>query len=351
MAQENKTEKATPYRRRKLREEGNVAKSVEVASSLTVLISSLILIFVGALIFREVVSLLLSLSLVKVSEFSSLSAHVLRETFTDVGKLLLPFFAVSVAVVIGAHVAQFGFIFTLKPVSFKWERINPIEGLKRMFSLTTLFELVKNSLKAVLLFGTALFIIKSGVVLILSSAQMPLVEGLRFLIDLLVKVVIVLGVMAFFIALLDLAYKKWEHEKRIRMSRQEVKEELKQLEGNPEVRGKIRKRMRELARGRMMAEVPKASVVITNPIHIAVALRYDPEKDRAPVVVAKGKGSLAERIKRVAQENGVPVLRRPELARTLHEAVDVGEEIPPELYRAVAEIIAFVMFRKRKAYA
>ncbi len=350
MAQENKTEKATPYRRRKLKEEGNVAKSVEIASSLTVLISSLIIFFTGALIFKEVVSFLMALSGLRPMEFSTLSGLAVKESFVNVVKLLVPFFVVTILVVIGAHIAQFGFIFTLKPLQFKWERINPFEGIKRMFSLTTLFELSKNSLKALLLFGIALFVLKGSVELILGSAQMPLLEGVNFLINLLIKVVLILGVIAFFIALLDLAYKRWEYERKIRMSRQEVKEEFKQLEGHPEVKAKIKSRMREMARGRMMAEVPKASVVITNPTHIAIALRYDPDRDKAPVVVAKGKGTIAERIRQIAEENEVPVIRKPELARALYPAVDVGDEIPPEFYRAVAEVIAFVMFRRRKTY-
>ncbi|RLJ71533.1 flagellar biosynthetic protein FlhB [Hydrogenivirga caldilitoris] len=350
MAQENKTEKATPYRRRKLKQEGNVAKSIELASSLTVLVSSLIIFFTGALIFREVVAFLMAISGLRPTEFSLLAGSTIKESFLNIVKLLIPFFVVTFLVVIGAHVAQFGFIFTLKPLQFKWERLNPFEGIKKMFSLTTLFELSKNTLKAALLFGIALFVLKGSVLLILNSAQMPIMEGVNFLLDLMIKVVIILGVVAFFIALLDYAYKKWDYERRIRMSRQEVREEFKQLEGHPEVRAKVRARMREMARGRMMAEVPKASVVITNPTHYAVALKYDAQKDRAPVVVAKGKGTLAERIIRVAQDNEVPIMRKPELARAIYSAVDVGDEIPPEFYRAVAEIIAFITFRKKRTY-
>ncbi len=351
MAQENKTEKATPYRRRKLKQEGNVAKSVEIASSLTVLVSSMIIFFTGALIFREIVSFLMAISGFRPAEFSVLAGNTIKESFTNTMKILIPFFVITILVVIGAHVAQFGFIFTLKPLQFKWERLNPFEGIKKMFSLTTLFELTKNSLKAFLLFGIALFILKGSVLLILNSAQMPLLEGVNFLVNLMIKVVLILGVIAFFISLLDFAYKRWEYERKIRMSRQEVKEEFKQLEGHPEIKAKIKARMREMARGRMMAEVPKASVVITNPTHIAIALRYDAERDKAPVVVAKGKGTIAERIIDIAEQHEVPVVRKPELARAMYPSVDVGDEIPPEFYRAIAEIIAFVMFRKRKTYA
>ncbi len=350
MAQESKTEKATPYRRRKLKQEGNVAKSVEIASSLTVLVSSLVLFFIGAVIFKEVVSFLMAVSGFRPAEFSILSEAFIKESFTGVVKLLIPFFAITILVVIGSHVAQFGFIFTLKPLQFKWERLNPVEGLKRMFSLTTLFELSKNSLKAALLFGIALFVLKESVEILLGSAQIPLTEGISFLVSLLLKVVLILGVIAFFIALLDFAYKRWEYERKIRMTKQEIKEEYKQLEGNPELKAKIKAKMREMAKGRMIAEVPKASVVITNPTHLAIALRYDGERDRAPVVVAKGKGAVAERIVQIAEENEVPVVRKPELARAIFPAVDVGDEIPPEFYRAVAEVIAFVMFRRRKTY-
>jgi len=160
MAQENKTEKATPYRRRKLRQEGNVAKSVEIASSLTVLISSLIVFLSGALIFKEIVGFMMALSEVSPSEFTSAVGHTIKDSFLRIAGFLIPFFVVTVLVVIGAHIAQFGFIFTLKPLQFKWERLNPFEGFKRMFSLTTLFELIKNSLKAVLLFGIALLVLK-----------------------------------------------------------------------------------------------------------------------------------------------------------------------------------------------
>ena len=350
MAQENKTERATPYRRRKLREEGNVAKSVEIATSLTVLVASVVLLFTGAMIFREIVGFLLAVSGLRPFEFSLQAGGVVRDSFLNTAKVLIPFFLITVGVVIASHIAQFGVVFSLKPLRFRWERINPIEGLKRILSLSTLFELAKNSLKALLLFGVALFVVKESVGQLIGSAQVPLVEGLMFLISLMFKVVLILGVVAFLIALLDFAYKRWEYERRIRMSRQEVKEEIKQLEGHPEVKAKIRARMREMARGRMMAEVPRASVVITNPVHIAIALRYDPEKDRAPVVVAKGKGVIAERIVRIAEENEIPVVRREELARALYPAVRVGEEIPPEFYRAVAEVIAFVLFRRRRVY-
>ena len=311
----------------------------------------MIIFFTGTLIFREVLLYFAGISQVSPGSFQMTVQEIMRSSFLGITKLLVPLFITTLLIVVLSHVAQFGFIFTLKPLQFKPGRINPVEGIKKMLSLTTLFELVKNSLKVALLLGVALFILKGSFDLVVGSSQLPVKEGLMSFLNLLFKVVIVLGVVAFLIALMDLAYKKWDYEKRIRMSKQEVKDEYKQLEGNPQIKAKLKSRMREISRGRMMAEVPKASVVITNPTHIAIALRYDPDKDKAPVVVAKGKGDIAKRIVDVAQENDIPVLERQELARALYPAVEIGEEIPPKFYRAIAEIIAFVMFRHRKAYA
>ncbi len=352
MAQENKTEKATPYRRKKLKREGNVAKSIDIATSLTVLVSTLVLFFAGYAFFKNITLLMNQLSTMNYSNtFMSIEAF-LKETSLTFSKLLVPLFIIVLTVVFISFVAQFGFIFTLKPLAFKWERINPFEGLKRMFSLTTLFELFKNILKVSVLIGVAFFVVKGSIGEIIGSPSAPLTESITSLLQLIFTVVLTLGIFAFAIALLDLAYKRWDYERRIRMSREEVKEEYKQFEGNPEVKGKLRSKMRELSKGRMMSEVPKASVVITNPTHIAIALRYDAEADKAPVVVAKGKGAIAERIIEVANKYEVPVIRREEIARALYPVVEVGQEIPPAFYRAVAEIIAFVMFKKKqKVYA
>ncbi len=352
MAQENKTEKATPYRRRKLKSEGNVAKSIDIATSLTVLVSTLVLFFAGYAFFKNIALLMNQISVMNYSRTFAGIESFLREVSLNFSKLLAPLFIIVLAVVFISFVAQFGFIFTLKPLAFKWERINPLEGLKRMFSLTTLFELVKNLLKVSVLIGVAYFIVKGSINEIIASPSAPLNESVVSLLKMIFGIVLTLGIFAFAIALLDLAYKRWDYERRIRMSREEVKEEYKQFEGNPEVKGKLRSKMRELAKGRMMAEVPRASVVITNPTHIAIALRYDPERDKAPVVVAKGKGTIAEKIVEIANKYEVPIIRREEVARALYPAVEVGQEIPPAFYKVVAEIIAFVMFKKKqKVYA
>ncbi len=348
MAQENRTEKATPYRRKKLREEGNVSKSTEIASALTVLLSSLALFYAGYGIFTETVSLLAFVSQNPLTDISSFMDYAKEH----VPKLLLPFFMLTVASVVIAHVGQFGFIFTLKPLQFRWERINPVEGMKRLFSLTVLFELLKNSLKVLILLGIVYLSIKGDFGRIVGTLSMSPAQGLGEGMRIIFKVVLVVSIFALLIALLDYAYKRWDYERRIRMSKEEVKEEYKQHEGNPLIKGAIRRRMRQLARGRMMKEVPKASVVITNPTHIAIALRYDPSLgDRAPVVLAKGKGQVAEKIVEIARLHKVPIVRKEELARAMYGVVEVGEEIPPKFYRAVAEILAFIMRRGKYARA
>ncbi len=345
MAQENRTEKATPYRRKKLREEGNVAKSPELASSLTVLLGSIILFFTGAYLFYEVVGLMRFM----VDNPSMSPAVALGYISEHFPRFLLPFFLVTVLTVVLVHMGQFGFIFTLKPLQFKWDRLNPFEGLKKIISLTTAFELLKNVLKVSLFMVVSYFILKGDVESLLSASSQDASSFLLYALGLIFKLLLVLSLLAVFIALLDYAYRKWDYERRIRMSKEEVKEEYKQHEGNPQIKAAIRRRMRQLSRGRMMKEVPKASVVITNPTHLAIALRYNPEEgDKAPRVLAKGKGPIAERIVQIAYENHVPVIRREDLARTMYPLVEVGEEIPPRFYKAVAEVIAFIMFRKRK---
>lgn len=348
MAQENRTEKATPYRRKKLREEGNVAKSVELASSISVLLSVLVLFLSGAYLFYEMVRFM---GLIAGNPYVSTSTVITyaKDRFPF---LLLPFFLIGLTSVILVHIGQFGFIFSLKPLQFKWERLNPLEGIKRILSLTTLFELIKNILKVSLFLAVAYFLLKGDVSRLITISVQDTSDAFMYILGLIFKTLLVLSLFAIFIAMLDFAYRKWDYERRIRMSKEEIKEEYKQHEGNPLIKGAIRKRMRQLARGRMFKEVPKASVVITNPTHIAIALRYAPEEgDKAPKVLAKGKGQVAERIVDIAREYNVPVIRKEELARAMYPAVEVGEEIPPKFYRAVAEIIAFIMFRKKKVVA
>ncbi len=350
MASENKTEKATPYRRSKLKSEGNVAKSQEVISALLMLVSTGALFFIGYKIYILFSEVLLD-GAMSVQDFSYTPYDATRFmglSFEKMLKEISPLFVLAVLIVIFGYVLQFGFIFTLKPLEPNFSKLNPVEGLKNLFSLNALFELVKNSLKVVLLLVASFFVVYFSFHTLVWSSYMPAREGLEQIARLLFKLLISIGIIGLILAGVDFAYKKFDYEKRIRMSKQEIKDEFKQFEGNIEVKAKIRRRMMEISRARMMQEVPKASVVITNPTHFAVALRYIPKQDRAPVVVAKGQDFMAQKIIEIAELNEVPVVRKPELARALYKAVDIGEEIPPEFYKAVAEIIAYIVKRKQR---
>jgi flagellar biosynthetic protein FlhB len=346
MTQGNKTKRATSYRRRKLREEGNVAKSVEIATASMVLLGIIAIFFIGYKLFSKVLELFWNVSLNPYVGFHSIFIQIKEGIFP----LILSFFVLSLLVVVLTHIAQFGFIFTTKPLEPKLERLNLFEGLERIFSMTTLFELTKKLLKVFLSMIVAYFFVKSGLWEFLSLFASENSTAIRGFLSFTFKLVVFISVIALFIVLLDYAYKRWDYGRKIRMSKEEVKEEYKQHEGNPLVKSAIGRRMRQLAKVRIFQEVPKASVVITNPTHIAIALRYDPSKgDKASVLLAKGKGKMAEGIVEVAIVHGVPMVRREELARAIYPVVEIGEEIPPKFYRAVAEVITFALSRGRIA--
>ncbi len=268
--------------------------------------------------------------------------EMITENFKDVLVLLLIIIigAMGLGVLVGA--LQTKFLISFKAIKFDLNRINPVQGFKRLFSLRSIFELLKALLKVAIVVIVGYYAIKGKWQDFLLYPFMPIQDSAGHLALLIHDVMIRTGIALLALAVLDFYYQRWEYEKSLRMTKQEVKDEMKDIEGNPEVKRKQRQMMYEILRSRMMAEVPKATVVITNPTHIAVALRYDREEDEAPVVVAKGKDFLAEKIKEIARKFSVPIVRNPPLARMLYENVDVGEYIPPDLYRAVAEVLVYI---------
>jgi len=351
MAGENKTEKATPRRRQKVREEGNVPKSPEIAAISVLLTGFLLMFFFLPYLFFH----FLWGSFVGVELFISpdrLNPNDIKlfwsESLKSIVVWIFIIFGAVFAVAVISQIAQFGFLFTLKPLQPKLDKLNPIKGIKNIFfSLNSLFELAKNLVKISVILAVAYYFVKNHIEEILSLYKLPLEEALKtlaFLLVLLTAYIVAVGIV---IAAIDFAYRKWKWEKDIMMTKEEVKEEYKQTEGNPEVKREIRKRMREIIARRMLQEVPKATVVITNPTHFAVALKYDMAKDNAPKVVAKGVDHLARKIIEVAKQNDVEIYRDPPLARALYYSVDVGQEIPEKFYKAVAKIIAYI-YRKRR---
>jgi len=338
-----KTEEPTPKKLEEARKEGNIAKSMDLSAFIMLLVASAVII-----LYLKYVAFYLEefyrffIGFIGVEFTKNMVFLLILQSAKYFFILLAPIFIALLLAAIVANVAQFGFLFTIKPLIPKFEKINPIKGLKRLFSAKTFVEGIKMVLKSLVAFLVGFWLFFDFI------QDMPRVEMMEFYEQLkwfsnkaMILIFSMLGVF-FVFGILDFAYQKYTYKKSLRMSKQEIKDEYKQTEGNPEVKAKIRQIQREMAKKRMMSEVPKADVVITNPTHYAVAIRYDKTKDEAPKVVAKGVDNMALKIKEIAREHGVMIVENPPLARELYKSVDVDEYIPPKLYKAVAEVLAFV---------
>lgn len=341
-ADPEKTEKPTPRRRRKAREEGQVATSNELNMAVTFLVA----VFVMRFIFQRLIMFLengsiLFFSLEENDFLNNLSGRI-YQSFKDTIFLLVLLFLSLIISAIFAGAMQTKFLLSFKPLKMDLKRINPIEGFKRFFSMRSLFELLKSILKMVIVGFVAYSVIRSNWILFRFYSDMETVDSLKLIFNLTYEVMLKCAIALFILAIVDYFYQRWEFEKSIRMTKQEIKEEYREIEGSPEVRRRQREIMARLARGRMLQQVPEADVVITNPSHIAVAIEYKSEEMEAPVVLAKGADEIAQKIIQIAKENNIPVVRNPQVARELYKTTDIGEQIPPNMYRAVAEILAYV---------
>ncbi|WP_457561318.1 flagellar biosynthesis protein FlhB [Caminibacter sp.] len=345
-----KTEEPTPKKLEDARKEGNIAKSQEVSGFTVLLVGSVVLIFYLKYVtfyledFFRYYSSFIGVELTKNVIFG-----IILKTTEYIFILLAPILIALILAGIIGNVMQFGFLFTVKTIQPKFEKINPIKGLKRLFGIKTVVEGIKTTLKAFIAFLVGFFLFYSFLKEIPRLELMSFLQQIRWFEDKAVILIFSLLGVFFVFAIIDFVYQKYTYKKSLRMSKQEIKDEYKQTEGNPEVKAKIRQLQREMAKKRMMAEVPKADVVITNPTHYAVAIRYDKTKDEAPRVIAKGVDNLALKIKEIAREAGVMIVENPPLARELYKSVDVDEVIPPKLYKAVAEVLAFVYRAKNKS--
>jgi flagellar biosynthetic protein FlhB len=249
------------------------------------------------------------------------------------------------------NLLQVGWKVTGKPLMPKGSKLNPLKGFKRILSMQSLVNLVKSLLKLLVVGVVVYFVVVNEINNIPRLLDMTFEMAVSHIASLVITLGLSIGVLYIFIALFDYAYTKWKHSKDLRMTKQEVKEEIKQQEGNPLIKGKIRQKMREVSMRRMMQGVPQADVIITNPTHYAVALKYDPLKigGGAPILVAKGVDFMAKRIRDVGKENNVPIVENPPIARAIYNDVDIDREIPEELYIAVAEIMAYVFRLKNGA--
>ena len=340
-----KTEDPTPRRIEQAREKGQVARSQEVNHWFIILAITLIVTIFAAPMTRNIAN-----SLYRFIERPHTIGtdtgelrRVIMETLGDLGLAMLAPLAVVVLAALVAGVIQNGLVISAESIKPKLDKISPAKGLKRMFSSKSLVEFSKGLTKIIIV-GAVLVVLlwpEFSVIPNITGMSVPqfgaLVQGLA------IRVLVgVLAVMTI-IAALDFLYQKQQHLKQLRMSKQEMKEEYKQTEGDPMVKARLRQIRVERARKRMMAAVPEADVVITNPTHYSVALKYDAETMGAPRLIAKGVDSLAMRIREVAQTHDIPIVENPPLTRALYETVDLDREIPSEHYRAVAEVIGYVM--------
>ncbi len=349
-----KTEKATKKRKEKAREEGQIARSNEINIAFSVIMLFAVLYTIwdrfvesaSGMVEKYLSSGFLAQTSVVLNKETVM--HVYRDALTDGLRIIWPILLLAMLIGILVHVMQTGFLLTAKTLKPKLSRINPLEGLKRIFSSRTLVELLKSSIKIVCL-CYLVYTAYTGLLAGFSGMMtMNIQEAFMQIMHTALQLGIKMGAVLAAIAALDYLYQRKKHEKDLMMTKQEVKEEYKQLEGDPQIKGKIRQKQRQMSRMRMMRRLQEADVVITNPTHYAVAVRYKEHEDKAPVVLAKGKDNVALRIKEKAKEHGIEIVENRPVAQALYKNCELEQEIPKDLYQAVAEILVYVYKMRNK---
>ena len=345
-----KTEEPTAKKKQDTRKEGKVPKSKELSSGVELIALFLILKFwVGHM--GENFMKLFSEIYEKIPAYTTYwNGRIVREdykilinnVYVKLLVQLLPFFVVGIVIAVGVNMLQFKFQISTKPLKPKFSKLNPISGMKRMFSKDKIVELIKSIAKIILIMFMVYTTVKDDWVYLVKFYGMPLNQAIEAIGNIVINRGLKISLVFMIVAFVDLIYQRRKFNNDIKMTKQEVKDEYKNAEGDPQIKGKIRSKMREASQRRMMQDVPKADVVITNPTHFAVAIKYDASTGSAPIVLAKGADYVAQKIKEIARENQVEIVENKPLARMLYANVDVGQEVPPELYQAVAEVLAMV---------
>ncbi|MEO5351604.1 MAG: flagellar biosynthesis protein FlhB [Magnetococcus sp. XQGC-1] len=347
---ESKTEDPTSKRLSDAREKGQVITSKEVSTAFLFLAATGLFYFQGGHLWvamQQQMRFFFSGAIQDDLTPGGL-VRLVEGTITAVLAELAPFFLVLLIFSVAASVIQHGFVLSWEPVIPKFSKINPVDGFARLFSGRSLAELVKSILKIGIISIAVYWAMRHSLDRTLMLPATSLEEIVRAMGDDSLAVLEVVTYAFVAIAILDYGYQKYQYDEGLRMTKQEIKDEQKQMEGDPLIKGRIRQIQRELAKRRMMEEVPKADVVITNPTHFATALLYKQGEMRAPVVTAKGRGEIAARIRAIAKEKGVPIVENPPLARVLYKDVELGHPIPQDLFKAVAEVLAYVYSLRRR---
>ncbi len=341
---QERTEQATPRRREKAREDGRVARSMELNSAVIILLGCASLFALGPHIVGQTQNLMRHVlaNAPTIAQSDPTFVSVFGDNLLRFFVILAPLFIVLTIIGLGVNLAQVGFHVSPKAMALKFDKLDVAAGLKRLFSARSGVAMLRDTIKLIVLGIVSWKVIMSEAnqFYLLPDLSIPQLAGTMG--KLAVVIALKIGAAILVIAALDYLYQRYDFEKSIRMSKQEIKEEYKETEGSPQVKMRIRQIQREQARKRMMQDVPKADVVITNPTHLAVALKYDASHMNAPYVIAKGERLIALRIKEIAIEHNIPVIEDKALARALFKLCDVGQMVPHTLYRAVAEVLAYV---------
>ncbi|PHJ41573.1 flagellar biosynthesis protein FlhB [Vibrio sp. PID17_43] len=350
---QERTEEATPRRLQQAREKGQVARSKELASASVLIVGAVALMWFGESLARALFSIM--------SRLFDLQRDEIFDTYKlfDIASgalldLLFPLFLILVTLFVAAIVGAAGLggiSFSVEAAMPKLSKMNPLSGLKRMVGMQSWVELVKSILKVALVTGVAIYLIQASQADLFQLSMDVYPQNIFHALDILLNFILLISCSLLIVVAIDIPFQIWQHADQLKMTKQEIKDEYKETEGKPEVKGRIRMLQREAAQRRMMADVPQADVIVTNPEHFSVALRYKQKTDRAPIVIAKGTDHMAMKIREVAREHDITIVPAPPLARALYYTTDLEQQIPDGLFTAVAQVLAFVFqlkqYRKR----
>lgn len=343
-----KTEDPTAKRMSDAKKKGQTAKSQDLSAAIVILVGFFTLWVCGNNMYKALIqftSFIFSNMVISTDVESVI--HLFFEIIVVLTKAMAPIMFAILAAGLALNYYEVGFIFTTEPLSFDLNRLNPINGMGRIFSKRAIMELFKSIAKVVVVGYFVYLYIIDQVIQMPKLIFMDLPSALSSIVDIIFKLAFEISAVLLIIGVIDFMYQKWQHKQELKMSKQDIKDEFKQSEGDPQIKGKIKQKQKQISMQRMMQEVPKADVIVTNPTHYAVALKYE-KGMTAPVIVAKGQDFIAQRIKKIAREAHVTIVENKPLARALYLSVEIGDVVPQELYKAVAEVLAYVYRLKKK---